>query len=171
MSKMNGIDVNMLGSLAEKYKENPEEAITSFASTVKWKDGFYSEAEVGDYKPVPIDEPEWLSGTGKGPNPVELLLSALGACVGVGFIATASGMGIKVNSLAVDVTGDIDLNVFFGLKEGNSGFNEINVRFNVDSDADEAQVEKLVAKAIEISPVRNTIERNVKVTSEYTLHN
>ncbi|WP_440108953.1 OsmC family protein [Paenibacillus sp. QZ-Y1] len=60
--------------------------------------------------------------------------------------------------------GEIDLNVFFGLKEGNSGFDEINVRFNVDSDADDAQIEKLIAKAIEISPVRNTIERNVKVT-------
>ncbi|MNC05359.1 OsmC-like protein [compost metagenome] len=109
----------MLGSLAEKYKKNPE--ITSFASTVKWKDGFYSEAEVGDYKPVSVDEPEWLSGTGKGPNLVELLLSALGACVGVGFIATASGMGIKVYSVEVDVTGEIDQNVFLGLREGDSG--------------------------------------------------
>lgn len=170
MSKMNGIDVNMLGNLADKFKKNPEEAITSFASTVKWKDGFYSEAEVGEYKPVPIDEPEWLSGTGKGLNPVELLLSALGACVGVGFIATASGLGIKVYSLEVDVTGDIDLNVFFGLKEGNSGFDTINVRFQVKSDADQVQVEELIAKAIEISPVRNTIERNVKVTSSYTLN-
>ncbi|MBD8836909.1 hypothetical protein BK131_29685 [Paenibacillus amylolyticus] len=170
MSKLNGVNVSMLGSLVENYKKHPEEAITSFASTVKWKDGFYSEAEVGDYKPVPMDEPEWLSGTGKGPNPVELLLSALGGCVGVGFIATASGVGIKVQSLEVDVTGEIDPYVFFGLKEGNPGFDEINVRFNVDSDADEAQVQMLIAKAIERSPVKNTIERNVKVTSTYTLN-
>ncbi|MGQ3478229.1 OsmC family protein, partial [Paenibacillus sp. TY11] len=74
-------------------------------------------------------------------------------------------------SLDVDVTGEIDLNVFFGLKEGNSGFDEINVRFNVDSDADETQVEELVAQAIKLSPVRNTIERNVKVNSTYTLNN
>ncbi|MGX4766707.1 OsmC family protein [Bacillus halotolerans] len=167
MTKINGVDTKVIENLVENYKKNPEEGMAGWSSSVKWKDGFYAEAQVGDHKPVLIDEPDWLSGSNKGPNPVELLLSGLGGCLSIGFIATASLMGIKVNSLEVNASGQLDLNVFLGLKEGNPGFNEINVQFTIDSDADDKQLEELVSKAMEISPVKNSLERNVQVNSTF----
>uniref|UniRef100_UPI001C92D44F OsmC family protein n=1 Tax=Paenibacillus xylanexedens TaxID=528191 RepID=UPI001C92D44F len=59
-------------------------------------------------------------------------------------------MGIKVECVEVDVSGEMDVNVLLGLKEGNGGFDEINVGLNVESEGDEAQVEQLIGKAIEI---------------------
>ncbi|MFU7592683.1 OsmC family protein, partial [Priestia sp. RMT2NF4] len=97
----------------------------------------------------------------------ELLLSALGGCLSLAFVATASLMGIKVNSLEVNVSGQLDLTVMLGLKEGNPGFNEVDVQFTVDIDADDKQVEELVSKAMEISPVKNSLERNVQVNSTF----
>lgn len=76
-------------------------------------------------------------------------------------------MGIKVNSLEVNASGQLDLNIFLGLKEGNPGFNEVDVQFTVDSDADDKQLEELVSKAMEISPVKNSLQRNVQVNSTF----
>ncbi|WP_438269117.1 hypothetical protein [Paenibacillus odorifer] len=39
----------------------------------------------------------------------------------------------------------------------------------MDSNANETQGNELVAQAMKLSPVRNTIERNVKVNSTYTI--
>ncbi|GAB1786164.1 OsmC family protein [Priestia aryabhattai] len=167
MTKINGVDTKVIENLVENYKKNPEEGMAGWSSSVKWKDGFYAEAQVGDHKPILIDEPDWFSGSNKGPGPAELLLSALGGCLSLAFIATASLMGIKVNSLEVNVSGQLDLNVMLGLKEGNPGFNEVDVQFTVDSDADDKQVEELVSKAMEISPVKNSLERNVQVNSTF----
>lgn len=167
MTKLNGVDMSLIENLVENYKENPEEAVAGWSSKVTWQGGFYTQAKVGECAPIHIDEPTWLSGTDKGPNPVELLLSALGGCVSVGFVATASGMGIKINSLEVNVSGQIDLKVFLGLREGNSGFDEIDVQFTVDSDADDKQIEELVAQAMKLSPVKNSLQRNVQVNSTF----
>ncbi|WP_322552670.1 OsmC family protein (plasmid) [Priestia megaterium] len=79
----------------------------------------------------------------------------------------AKRYGIKVNSLEVNASGQLDLNVMLGLKEGNPGFNEVDVQFTVDIDADDKQVEELVSKAMEISPVKNSLERNVQVNSTF----
>ncbi|MGG0496435.1 OsmC family protein, partial [Priestia megaterium] len=64
-------------------------------------------------------------------------------------------------------SGQLDLNVFLGLKEGNPGFNEVDVQFTVDSEADDKQLEELVSKAMEISPVKNSLQRNVQVNSTF----
>ncbi|PRP51406.1 osmotically inducible protein OsmC [Bacillus halotolerans] len=170
MAKLNGVDMSIIEGLVEQYKKNPAEGTGSWSSSVKWDNGFHVEAKVGDHAPIHVDEPKWLAGSNKGANPVEYLLSALGSCLSVGFIATTSGMGIKINSLEVEVSGQLDLNVFLGLKEGNPGFDEINAHFNVDSDADEHQIEELVAQARKLSPVKNTIQRNVHVQASLS-HN
>ncbi|MCR8928837.1 OsmC family protein [Priestia megaterium] len=171
MTKINGIDTKVIENLVANFKKNPEDGLAGWSSSVKWKDGFNAEAQVGDHKPVPMDEPEWFSGSNKGPGPAELLLSALGGCLSLSFIATASLMGIKVNSLEVNVSGQLDLNVMLGLKEGNPGFNEVDVQFTVDSEADDKQLEELVSKAMEISPVKNSLERNVQVNSTLKRNN
>ncbi|MDF1997833.1 OsmC family protein, partial [Peribacillus frigoritolerans] len=69
MTKINGVDTKVIENIVENYKENPEEGIAGYSSSVKWKGGFYAEAQVGDHKPVLIDEPDWFSGSDKGPSP------------------------------------------------------------------------------------------------------
>ncbi|MFP7321024.1 hypothetical protein [Bacillus spizizenii] len=102
--------IKVIEDLVENYKKNPEEGMAGWSSSIKWKDGFYAEAQVDDHKP-------------------------------------------EVNSLEVNASGQLDLNVFLGLKEGNPGFKKINVQFIIDSGADDKQLEELVSKAMEISPM------------------
>lgn len=163
MEKLNGVDLTVIQELVSRYQQNPNEAITNFSSIVKWKDGFHTQVKIGDHAPISIDEPKWLAGSDVGPNPVEILLGALGACLSVGFIANASSQGVEINNLEVEISGDIDLQVFFGLREGNSGFDEIAVKFKVDSHADQDKIQGIISQVSKLSPVKNTLERNVRI--------
>ncbi|USK78192.1 hypothetical protein QRD90_14760 [Peribacillus frigoritolerans] len=90
MTKINGVDTKVIENIVENYKKNPEEGIAGWSSSVEWIGGFYAEAQIGDHKPVLIEEPDWFSGSNKGPNPAELLLSALDGCLSISFIVTKS---------------------------------------------------------------------------------
>lgn len=166
--KLNGVDLEIIQKLVGTYKQNPKEAITHYTANLKWQGGFDLQAQVRDLAPFKISEPIWLAGSNSGANPVEYILGALGACMSIGFVATATSLGIKVNSLEVEVAGDIDMQVFFELKEGNSGYDKINVNFKVDSTANDNQLQEILAKVKKLSPVKNTLERNVQVQAEVT---
>ena len=70
---------------------------------------------------VIIDEPERLGGTDKGMNPLELLLSSLGACQTIVAQMSAKKFGIQYDHLSVDLEGDIDTDGFLGLSEVRPG--------------------------------------------------
>ena len=54
-------------------------AITTFKADVHHVAGLNVTA-TSTHHTITVDEPESLGGTDKGPNPVELLLDALGSC-------------------------------------------------------------------------------------------
>ncbi len=167
MSPLNGIETQIIESLVSRYQEHPEEAISSWSSTVLWQQGFQSTVAVRGFPPISVDEPEWLAGTNHGPNAPELLLGALGSCMATVFIAIASLSEVSIKALETKVSGEIDLQVFLGLKEGNAGFDEISVRFVVDSPADDEQIETILAQVSKLSPVKNTIERAARIEHTY----
>lgn len=167
MNLINGVDTTAVETLAKRFREHPEEAIAPWSSTVVWQEGFHVEVAIRNHATIVVDEPEWLAGTNSGPNPVELLLGALGACLTSAFIAVASLSSVPINSLETNVSGDVDLQVFLGLKDGNAGFDQITVQFMVDSPADDEQIRQIGAQAAKISPVQNTLERVVSVDHRY----
>ena len=65
------------------------------------------EATMRDYKLV-CDEPTSLGGTGKGPNPLEFFMSAVGFCENVTFARFAALRGIEFDSLETSVRGHWD---------------------------------------------------------------
>lgn len=122
---------------------------------------------VKDFTYIGRDEPEWLAGTNKGPNPVEYLLSALGGCLSLSFILSANNKNHEIKGLDVEVTGDVDLNILLGIKEGNPGVYNLNVTFNVDTEIEDLKIEELMHDALSISVVGNTIQSKVQINPEY----
>lgn len=167
MTKINGVDMSIFENLAKEYQESPDKGIVDLSSTIKWTNGFQTQAYVGDHEPIVIDEPNWLGGTEKGPNPAELLLSALGSCVSVAFLLTANEKGIKIKSLEVNISGQLDLKVLVGLSKANPGFNEIDVHITVSSDEDDKTIEELVSQTMELSTVKNSLSRIVQVNPTF----
>ena len=61
------------------YRGNSENAKVKFRSVLALVNGLEVETQIRRFK-ITMDEKEDLGGTDKGPNPMELVLSAYGAC-------------------------------------------------------------------------------------------
>jgi uncharacterized OsmC-like protein len=137
-------------------------ANTSWGSHVKWTGGFTSKSQVRNFPDATSDEPAALGGTDSAPNPVEQLLSALGNCLVVGYAAASSAHGVKIESLDIDLKGDINLKTFLGLDPaGNAGYQGITVDVQLKSDATAEQLAAIHKVVINASPVGHTLSRPV----------
>lgn len=163
-TRINDVDLEAVAGLAGKIQSEPDVAATTWKANVVWKGGFASEANVRDFAPVPSDEPAGLGGGDTGANPVEQLLGALGNCLAVGYAANASGLGIEIKDLSIDLEGDLDLHTFLGLNpDGNAGYEAIRVSVALDSDATPEQLSQLHEQVVGTSPVGHTLSRAVPV--------
>ena len=126
---------------------------------MRWRGGFRNEILVRDLPPTYADEPEALGGTDTAANPVEQVLGALGACLAIGYTAGAVARGITIEDLRIEVAGNIDLPVFFGLADGHAGYERVDARVYLTSDAPRAEIEALHADVVRTSPVGNTLQR------------
>jgi len=179
---VNGIDVDQIQGMIGAVKKQPMMAQAKIHARTKWISGFNNEASIKDFEmggrlnttsrknPFIIagDHPPELLGTNKAPASVEVLLAALGHCISNGFAMYGAAMGIPVESVTLDLVGDIDLQGLLMLPEPGKvrpGFQEIRATYYVKSNAPNKQLEKLAKMAEDFSPVRDSL-RAVKFTSK-----
>jgi len=141
---------------------------TTCEATVTWSGGLRSHAHVRHMDPIVSDGPQALGGHDTAPNPVELLLAALGNCLAAGYVAHATAAGITVRSLEVVVSGRLDPSVVLGLRRGHAGFDSISAVATVDCDAEAAELQRLHDDVLASSPVGHTLLSSVPVTVEVT---
>ena len=160
---INGVNTDALGSYVAHVQSQADYDGTAFHANVIWQNGFRNQIQVRDLEPQYADEPASLGGSDTASNPVEQILGAFGACLAIGYTAGAIGRGIHLRALELDLTGIIDLPVFFGLKDGHAGFSDIDVVVRIDSDASPDALTALHEAVLRTSPVGNTLERPVSV--------
>lgn len=155
----------------ETIKANPKAAHVFFKVNTKLEEGVRCSAQVRSFSPMIIDEYPILGGHNAGPNPAELLLVALGACQEIMYSAYASVMDINLDSVKVDLKGDIDLNGMFGLNENTTpGFNKISFKTNIESDADEETLMNLIDAVEKHCPVLDTILREITISGSASVN-
>ncbi len=165
-ARLNDVDLEAVGGLVGALQERPELAATTWSAEVRWTGGFRSEARVREFAPLPSDEPAALGGTDGAPNPVEQLLASLGNCLAVGYAANASVAGIALHDVRIELSGDVDLHAFLGLRDGHAGFDTIRVAVHLDSDAPAEELQALHTKVIGSSPVGHTLSRSIPLEYE-----
>ena len=102
---------------------------------------------------IDIDEPEELGGSNKFANPQEHLLAALNSCMMVGYVALCALNGIKLESLEIEVEGDIDLRGFLGLDENvPPGYESLDYTVRIKGDASPEQFEEIHRTVMKTSP-------------------
>jgi uncharacterized OsmC-like protein len=110
------------------------------------------------------DEPPVLLGENSAPNAVETVLHALASCLAVGIVYNAAAQGINIESLSFDMEGDLDLRAFLGLSEEvRPGYNNIEVRYHVKSDAPREKIQELCDYVQKTSPVLDIVRNPVPV--------
>ena len=155
-----------ISATQEKYRLNPTEALASFHSNSKLVDGFRSDVIIRDHHVV-VDEPPQLGGGDAGPNPIELLLAALGTCQEITYKAYAAAMGIDIARVSVELEGDIDLRGFFGVDATvRAGYQKIRGTVHIESAASREALQKLKAAVDLHCPLLDMLTTLVPVSLE-----
>jgi uncharacterized OsmC-like protein len=163
---LNDVDIESVAALAGAITVDPAKSQTNWSAVVDWKGGFRSQAAIRNFAPTVSDEPIGLGGTDTAANPVEQLLGALGNCLAVGYAANLTAAGVTIESLRIDVEGDLDLHTFLGLRQGNAGFGGIRATVSIASDAGPEQIEEIHTRVVATSPVGHTLSLPVPVSIE-----
>lgn len=126
-TKLNGIDTEALRSMMARVSRDPAEGKVGFRVATRWTGGTRSETSVDTWELggrrlwkkqlITADEPVELLGQNTAPNPQELLMAALNACMTVGYVTSCAVRGIKLESLQIETHGELDLRGFLGLDD------------------------------------------------------
>jgi uncharacterized OsmC-like protein len=173
----NSLPTAALSEFVNEVTAAPQEAVMAYGVCLDWESGTRSRAEAKPMRVGPhrvsrsftwkVDEPRQLMGLNHGPNPQELLLSGLGACMMVAFVAGATAEGVQLESVRLDLDATLDLRGFLGIgSNAPVNFPEIRYRLHVTSDATPEQLASLHARAIAHSPNAQTILNPVALTGE-----
>jgi len=160
---VNGIDLQALDGLVASIEDNPACGAAGFRVTTQWKGCTRTESTVESFtcagEPIPrsftivSDEPKELLGGDTAPNPQELLLSAVNACMMVGYVAQASVRGITLTDCRIETEGELDLRGFLGLDDGvPPGYRRISYTVHLEGDGTREQYEEIHEAVMSTSP-------------------
>lgn len=76
-------------------------------AVTKWQGKMHFESSVNDHI-IHFDKLEIKGGEDKGPRPKPLILSAIGGCLGMEIISILDKMRLKIKSLEIDVSGELN---------------------------------------------------------------
>jgi uncharacterized OsmC-like protein len=173
----NGVDVNLLGELVERLKEDPGAGVVKCEARSRWEGGLRTHTDVsywwrdgapndksGRAHAIEADMPQALLGGDAGPTPIELVLSALGSSLTVAFAAQAAQRGVKLQALEMNIQGDFDIRMLFGATERvHPGLQVVRVKITAKADASDQVLAEIREAAERCSPVCNSLTRPVKV--------
>jgi len=154
----------LIADTQSAFRSQPDAAKATFKSSSRLTEGFRSEISIRQHR-LAADEPPALGGADSGPNPVELILAALGSCQEITYRAYATALGIPLDSVSVELAGDIDLRGFFAVDESvRSGYQNIRGTVNIVSNASETELQKLRAVVDAHCPVLDILTNKVPVS-------
>lgn len=175
---VNGVDVEQLTETMETVSESPDVGQFRFYAETEWTEALRSVTSIAEFDQagervrtrefhVEGDEPEQILGERTAPNAVELLLAALGSCLSVGYAANAAAMGIELDGLRFELSGEVDLRGFLGISEDvRAGYEEMTVTTYVDADASAEELAELRERVEATSPLVDSIANEVPLETD-----
>ena len=117
-----------------------------------------------EYK-MQYDFPNQLSGQGRGLTVCEYCMGSLAACLTQTIVAHATSRGIQIDSINIDVEGDVDLHGFTGIsKDVRPGAQQFRVNMNIKSaNASKEQINELHEIGKRFSPAFDTLTNGTSV--------
>jgi uncharacterized OsmC-like protein len=160
---INGMNPNETQELVAAISQDVSQAQLAFQTTTSWIDGARSVSQVKSFEWAgqsytrdftwTIDEPEELGGTNMGPNPQEVLLSALNACLIATFVGICSTQGIQLKKVEITSVGKLDLRGFLQLDNTvPAGYQDLSWVLQVKGNATPEQFQQVYEATIAASP-------------------
>jgi uncharacterized OsmC-like protein len=160
---VNGIDLTALDRTVAQVADNSRLGQVAFRVKTEWQGQARSESTVDSYTlageviprsfTIVADEPHELLGANTAPNPQELLMSAVNACMVVGYVAQASIRGITLDSCRIETEGELDLRGFLGIDESVPvGYRRLAYTVFLEGDGTRGQYEDIHQAVMATSP-------------------
>ncbi len=177
---MNGLNIQDMTATVAAIKQTPALGAFEFRASNEWIGGgenrsrikeFYGAGQEDESRATAFEftngEPPVLLGHNEGANPVEFLLHALAGCVTTTFVLHATARGITIKRLRTELTGTLDVQGLLALDDDVPvGYEQIQIKMDVETDASDAELADLMAFTKERSPVCNTVCKPVPVSIE-----
>ena len=174
---INGIDTGQLFDTIDALTADPSKAGCRFYATTEWREGTVSDCHVSRYTlsgndipqdyTIRVDEPSALLGRDSAPNPQMVLFAAINACVLNTMIVNAAARGIRIESVQLDLEGELDLRGFLGIDQTvNPGYDELTIRCRVKGDGTREQLQACLDAGTRYSPNFQSLSKPVKVRYE-----
>jgi uncharacterized OsmC-like protein len=130
--------------LKERYRDDPGAAAITLSAVADLDEGVSCSVNTGRAIAVAGLHPA-TGGDGTQLCSGDMLLEALAACAGVTLRSVATSLEIPVKAGTVIAEGDLDFRGTLAVdRDAPVGFIEIRLRFDLDSEADDQQLETLL---------------------------
>ncbi|MFZ0328702.1 MAG: OsmC family protein [Nitrososphaeraceae archaeon] len=175
--RFNGVNTQILNTVYNSMRNQPEMAKVTFSVKSEWNGGFSVTSSSKAFRiggqnidrntqyRMQYDFPDQLSGEGRGPTVCEGCMGSLAACLTQTIVAHATSRGIQIDSISIDVEGDVDLRGFTGISnEVRPGAQQFRVNVNIKSDtASVEQINELRELGKRFSPAFDTLTNGTSV--------
>jgi uncharacterized OsmC-like protein len=179
VTTLNGFDVQAMTDVVEQVISDPALAVAAFRVKSSWKGAARVESKISAYELggeriarehlIQSDEPRELFGDDTGPNPQELLLAALNACMVFGYATKASALGVRVDALSIESHGKLDMRGALGIEGVSPGMDAIHYVVRIKSTATPTQLEALHEAVMATSPNRFHIASPIRLDAKLVI--
>lgn len=165
-----GVDTDELrgvqAPLKQRYRDDPAAAVVRLRADGSLDDGVTCSVQTGQALVRAGLHPA-TGGDGLSVCSGDMLLQALVACAGVTLRAVATSLGIEVTG-TMHADGDIDFRGTLAVdRDAPVGFRDIRLRFELTSDADDAQLDTLLRLTERYCVVFQTLAGNPALNASW----
>jgi uncharacterized OsmC-like protein len=175
----NGVNTEALLGAREALSGAPEAAQFTWRANCSWVDGTFSQTTVDGFSGLgqehhhktpysfDADHPECFASEDRGATPPEILLASLVGCLTAGVASIAQHRQIQLRSVTATAEGKMNVLGILGADpDVRNGFDDVVVRFDVDADASNDDIQALVAQAQKRSAVYDMVTNPTRVAVE-----
>jgi uncharacterized OsmC-like protein len=147
----------------ERYREQPTAALVTLRAEGKLGEGITCKVETGKALTEAGLHPA-TGGSGLNACSGDMLLEALVACAGVTLSSVATAIGVELHDATVRAEGVLDFRGTLGVsKDVPVGFQQIQLYFDLDTDATDDQLATLIRLTERYCVVYQTLEHPPQV--------
>jgi uncharacterized OsmC-like protein len=151
--------------LKERYRADAEAAVVTLRAQGSLGEGITCSVDTGRALAEAGLHPA-SGGDGSSLCSGDMLLEALAACAGVTLRAVATSIGVDVAGGTVHAEGDLDFRGTLGVsREAPVGFRAIRLRFELDTEASEDELQTLLKLTERYCVVLQTLARPPELTA------
>ena len=151
--------------LKARYQTDPAAARITLRAGGSLGEGVRCKVETGEALATAGLHPA-TGGDGQSLCSGDMLLEALVACAGVTLNAVATSMGIVLRDARVDAEGELDFRGTLGVdRDAPVGFQAIRLRFTLDTDAGDEQLDTLIKLTERYCVVLQTLTAPPRITA------